>query len=35
MFKNYKEEGHIEGIREQHNIMIFKGNAIYVFAVFE
>lgn len=26
MFKNYKMEGHIAGIREQHNIMIFIGN---------
>ena len=26
MFKNYKREGNIAGIREQHNIMIFIGN---------
>lgn len=26
MFKNYKDEGHIVGIKEQHNIMIFIGN---------
>lgn len=26
MFKNYKDEGHIAGIKEQHNIMIFIGN---------
>lgn len=29
MFKNYKDEGHIVGIKEQHNIMIFIGNGIY------
>ena len=26
MFKNYKEEGQIKGIRAQHNIMVFIGN---------
>lgn len=26
MFKNYKEEGYISGIKQQHNIMIFIGN---------
>ena len=26
MFKNYKEEGQIKGIREQYNIMAFIGN---------
>lgn len=26
MFKNYKDEGYIVGIKEQHNIMIFVGN---------
>lgn len=26
MFKNYKDEGFIEGINKQHNIMVFIGN---------
>ncbi len=26
MFKNYKKEGYISGIKDQHNIMIFIGN---------
>lgn len=26
MFKNYKDEGYIKGIREQKNIMVFIGN---------
>lgn len=26
MFKNYKDEGYIVGIKEQHNIMVFIGN---------
>ena len=26
MFKNYKDEGYIRGIKEQNNIMVFIGN---------